>query len=163
MGVPPALRHPASQADVLDVSAPRLPETPSQTAGPYVHIGAMPRFAGLRGAKGTDLGSTMRGPGTRGEAVTLCGTIRDGTGALVRDALVECWQADAEGRFAGQEGADRAFSGFGRSACDAEAIASLVAPLDMEAAIPMDSLAYRFDIVLRGRHQTAFENRPEGL
>ncbi|RZW03389.1 MAG: protocatechuate 3,4-dioxygenase subunit beta [Rhodobacteraceae bacterium] len=39
----------------------------------------------------------------------------------------------------------------------------LVAPLDMEAAKPMDYLAYRFDIVLRGRHQTMFENRPEGL
>ena len=46
---------------------------------------------------------------------------------------------------------------------DEAAIASLVAPLDMDAAIPMDSLAYRFDIVLRGRDQTAFENRPEGL
>ena len=120
MGVPPASGHPATQADVLDVSAPRLPETPSQTAGPYVHIGAMPRFAGLHGAEGSDLGSTMRGPGTRGEAVTLCGTIRDGTGALVRDALIECWQADAGGRFAGQAGADPNFSGFGRSACDPE-------------------------------------------
>lgn len=38
----------------------------------------------------------------------------------------------------------------------------LVAPLDMNAAIPLDSLAYRFDIVLRGRRSTMFENRPEG-
>ena len=46
---------------------------------------------------------------------------------------------------------------------DAEAIESLVAPLDMGMSVPMDSRAYRFDIVLRGRRQTAFENRPEGL
>ncbi len=39
----------------------------------------------------------------------------------------------------------------------------LVAPLDMNASRPMDYLAYRFDIVLRGRRQTMFENRPEGM
>ena len=39
----------------------------------------------------------------------------------------------------------------------------LVAPLDMAGARSMDHLAYRFDIVLRGRGQTPFENRPEGL
>lgn len=43
------------------------------------------------------------------------------------------------------------------------AIQALVAPLDMNRAIPMDCLAYRFDIVLRGRRQSFFENRSEGL
>lgn len=42
-------------------------------------------------------------------------------------------------------------------------IERLVAPLDMGAARPMDYLAYRFDIVLRGHRQTMFENRSEGL
>ncbi len=41
-------------------------------------------------------------------------------------------------------------------------IGRLVAPLDMNSAIPLDSLAYRFDIVLRGRRSTLFENRMEG-
>jgi protocatechuate 3,4-dioxygenase beta subunit len=41
-------------------------------------------------------------------------------------------------------------------------IGRLVAALDMNAAIPLDSLAYRFDIVLRGRRSTLFENRLEG-
>lgn len=41
-------------------------------------------------------------------------------------------------------------------------IGRLVAPLDINAAIPFDSLAYRFDIVLRGRRSTLFENRLEG-
>ena len=41
-------------------------------------------------------------------------------------------------------------------------IGNLVAPLDMNAAIPLDCLAYKFDIVLRGRRSTLFENRPEG-
>ncbi|MBD3788701.1 MAG: protocatechuate 3,4-dioxygenase subunit beta, partial [Sphingomonadales bacterium] len=43
------------------------------------------------------------------------------------------------------------------------AIDALIAPLDMSASIPMDCLAYRFDIVLRGRRQTYFENRREGM
>jgi protocatechuate 3,4-dioxygenase beta subunit len=44
-----------------------------------------------------------------------------------------------------------------------EAIEALIAKLDMGATIPMDARAYRFDIVLRGRRQTIFENRREGL
>jgi protocatechuate 3,4-dioxygenase beta subunit len=39
----------------------------------------------------------------------------------------------------------------------------LIARLDPEAALPMDMLAWRFDITLRGRAQTPFENRAEGL
>ncbi len=38
----------------------------------------------------------------------------------------------------------------------------LVAPLDLNAAIPIDSLAYRFDIVLRGTRSTLFENKLHG-
>ena len=45
---------------------------------------------------------------------------------------------------------------------DASARGQLVAALDMNAAIPLDSLAYKFDIVLRGRRATHFENRREG-
>ena len=40
--------------------------------------------------------------------------------------------------------------------------AGSMAPLDLNAIAPFDSLAYRFDIVLRGRRSTYFENRPEG-
>lgn len=45
---------------------------------------------------------------------------------------------------------------------DPAAIDMMTAKLDMGAAIPLDSLAYRFDIVLRGRRSTLFENRLEG-
>ena len=43
-----------------------------------------------------------------------------------------------------------------------EAIDSLVAALDLNATVPLDSIAYKFDIVLRGRRSTLFENRLEG-
>lgn len=45
---------------------------------------------------------------------------------------------------------------------DPEAVQQLVAALDLNAAVPMDCLAYKFDIVLRGRRSTLFENKLEG-
>jgi len=45
---------------------------------------------------------------------------------------------------------------------DQHAIDQLIAPLDTNAAVPLDCLAYKFDIVLRGRRSTLFENRLEG-
>ena len=45
---------------------------------------------------------------------------------------------------------------------DQDAIDGLIAPLDMNAGVPLDCLAYKFDIVLRGRRSTLFENRLEG-
>jgi protocatechuate 3,4-dioxygenase beta subunit len=45
---------------------------------------------------------------------------------------------------------------------DPDAIAQLVAALDINATIPLDTIAYKFDIVLRGRRSTLFENRLEG-
>ncbi|WP_210485824.1 protocatechuate 3,4-dioxygenase subunit beta [Microvirga antarctica] len=49
-----------------------------------------------------------------------------------------------------------------RTIPDKAAIEQLVAALDRNATLPMDALAYKFDIVLRGRRATMFENRPEG-
>ena len=45
---------------------------------------------------------------------------------------------------------------------DPAAVDRLIAPLDLNASVPLDTLAYRFDIVLRGSRSTLFENRLEG-
>lgn len=45
---------------------------------------------------------------------------------------------------------------------DPDAIEQLTAKLDLQATIPLDTIAYKFDIVLRGRRSTLFENRREG-
>ena len=45
---------------------------------------------------------------------------------------------------------------------DKAAIEQLIARLDRQNTTPMDALAYRFDIVLRGRRSTMFENKLEG-
>lgn len=49
-----------------------------------------------------------------------------------------------------------------RTISDERAVQQLVARLDIDNTIPMDALAYRFDIVLRGRRATLFENRLDG-
>ena len=97
----------------------RLRETPSQTAGPYLHIGCLPNAAGLAGVYPADPGDVIAGPGVEGQRIALVGHVIDGAGAPVTDALVEAWQADAQGRFPGQPGAARGFAGWGRSATGA--------------------------------------------
>ncbi|PTX54165.1 protocatechuate 3,4-dioxygenase alpha subunit [Litoreibacter ponti] len=75
-----------------------LKQSPSQTAGPYVHIGCVPSFAGLSGMyEGQDLGAhPMAG---EGERVQVDCVLLDGAGTPVGDAMVEVWQPDADGRF----------------------------------------------------------------
>ncbi len=98
----------------------RLKESPSQTAGPYVHIGALPNFAGIDGVYPADLGARMITGDVSGNRITLRGTVFDGTGAALKDAMIEIWQADARGRYPGQDGADSSFTGWGRQAGDME-------------------------------------------
>ena len=87
-----------------------LKETPSQTAGPYVHIGTLPRVAGIERGP-ADFSNTGLAGGT---PIIIEGVIRDGAGELVRDALVEIWQADSTGKFAenGRAGWARAHTDF---------------------------------------------------
>ena len=87
-----------------------LKETPSQTAGPYVHIGTLPAVAGLDVRQSETVWKT----GLQGEPIIVEGVIRDGAGELVLDAMVEIWQADADGNFDsnGQSGFARAMTDF---------------------------------------------------
>ncbi len=93
-------------------------ETPSQTAGPYVHIGCIPSFAGVEGIYPEDLGLSPFVDGAAGEVITITGSVFDGTGWALRDAMMESWQPDAAGKFPGQPGADPKISGFCRFAAD---------------------------------------------
>lgn len=95
-----------------------LRETPSQTAGPYVHIGCIPTFTGITTIYPHDLGLSPIEDGGKGEVITITGSVVDGTGWALRDAMMETWQADAAGLYAGQAGADPKVSGFCRFAAD---------------------------------------------
>jgi protocatechuate 3,4-dioxygenase alpha subunit len=100
----------------------RLKETPSQTAGPYVHIGCAPNFCDIKGVYDEDLGTFMVNDKTRGERVTVKGRVIDGSGTPLRDALIEVWQADADGLYNSPSEmrgtADPNFTGWGRCPTD---------------------------------------------
>ena len=101
-----------------------LKETPSQTAGPYVHIGLTPNFAGIAGVFPTDLGTSLVNERTKGERITVTGRVFDGGGEILRDGVVEIWQADADGLYPSPSetrgAADPNFTGWGRAPADSQ-------------------------------------------
>ena len=120
-----------------------------------------------------------------GERIIVHGRVLDENARPVPNTLVEIWQANASGRYRHKK--DIHVSVFGSSfsqrlitqlyfegdplipLCpivatipDPDAIQQLIARLDMNATVPLDCIAYKFDIVLRGRRSTLLENRLEG-
>lgn len=89
------------------------PLTPSQTVGPFFHDGL------LRGSW-----SVVAGDVIRATRIRIEGTVLDGGGAPVADAMVEIWQANGDGRYnhpaddRSDTALDPGFVGFGRSATD---------------------------------------------
>ena len=97
-----------------------LRETPSQTAGPYVHIGCIPFFTGIETIYPEDLGRRAIEDGAKGQNIIIRGAVYDGTGWRMRDAMMESWQPDSAGIFPGNNGADPKVNGFCRFAADNE-------------------------------------------
>lgn len=90
-----------------------LTPTPSQTVGPFFHLGCTEQAS---------VGSLIT-PATKGEHIHLICRVFDGEGQPVTDAMIEIWQANAEGRYAHPEDTqqkplDPNFTGFGRLASD---------------------------------------------
>ena len=99
-----------------------LKETASQTAGPYVHIGLAPGAAGFDIYE-QELGWDIAGPNAAGARIRVEGTVSDGNGDLIKDALLEVWQANAAGLYAHPEGGgqtEEGFRGWGRVIADFE-------------------------------------------
>ncbi|MFK7890070.1 MAG: protocatechuate 3,4-dioxygenase subunit alpha [Granulosicoccus sp.] len=95
-------------------------ETPSQTAGPYVQIGCTPNFAGINGVYAEDIGLRAIEDGAQGEIITIKGRVYDKYDEPMFDPMIESWQADAAGRFAGQPEADPHVNGFCRFPLDTQ-------------------------------------------
>ena len=88
--------------------------TPSQTIGPFFAYALTPRAYG-----GSELATeAVAAEGVAGERIRIAGTVYDGDGVPVGDAMIETWQADAQGSYnaAGNAG----FTGFGRAEATAE-------------------------------------------
>ena len=112
-------------------------ETASQTAGPYVHIGLAPQQAGFNIFE-NNFGSVLVNAQTRGERIRIEGRVFDGIGTVLKDVLIESWQANAKGKYAhpadrqAGKAVDPNFRGWGRSCTD------------------FDSGVYRFDTIKPG-------------
>ncbi|TCS66280.1 protocatechuate 3,4-dioxygenase alpha subunit [Primorskyibacter sedentarius] len=97
-----------------------LRETPSQTAGPYVHIGLAPGAAGFDIYR-EELGHDIAGPNAKGERIRVEGLVMDGTGSPIKDVLLEAWQANSDGIYAHPEHpgeVEDGFRGWGRVITD---------------------------------------------
>jgi protocatechuate 3,4-dioxygenase alpha subunit len=95
--------------------AGKLIPTPSQTVGPFFHIGlARPEW------------SDLTGQNPKGDRIAIAGRVVDADGAAVPDALIELWQANAAGRYnhpddrQADKPLDPSFRGYGRSATDGD-------------------------------------------
>ena len=92
-----------------------LRQTPSQTVGPYFAYGLSPEQYGYDFS--SIAGGDMAPPEVEGQRIRVEGRVFDGAGAVVPDALIEIWQADAMGRYAhpaDPRGSNASFKGFGR-------------------------------------------------
>jgi protocatechuate 3,4-dioxygenase, alpha subunit len=86
---------------------------PSQTVGPFFHLGCTE----------THSVSCVAGPNAKGERVRLICRVLDGDGYPVNDAMIEIWQANAEGKYyhpddLQDKAIDPDCTGFGRLATD---------------------------------------------
>lgn len=94
-----------------------LRQTGSQTAGPYLHIGLLPSTIGIALPRG-DLGCDIGGPNARGARIRIEGRVFDGDGVPMTDALIEVWQANADGVYGGGGAVEDGFRGWGRVMTD---------------------------------------------
>ena len=87
-----------------------LAPTPSQTIGPFFHFCL---------TVDTTLGC-LAGPGAKGERVRLACHVLDGDGVPLDDAMIEIWQADADGKY--NSAGDSPFRSFGRLCTDKDGV-----------------------------------------
>ena len=91
-------------SDIRDQDEAGFGITPSQTVGPYVHIGL------------TREGSEIIAPEGTADTVDVTFTVLDGNGDPVADAMIEIWQTRPDGTYNTEEA--EGFRGLGRGMCD---------------------------------------------
>lgn len=107
--------------------------TPSQTVGPFFAYGLAPHSrcdwkpSDIYDWKET-AGANLVTPDATGTKIRIEGCVLDGDGMPINDAMIEVWQADAQGRYAHRADArarpNTKFMGFGRSATDKSGVYS---------------------------------------
>ena len=95
--------------------------TPSQTVGPFFAYGLTPNG---NYAWNDAFTNNLVTPEVSGDRIRIEGFVYDGDGANVPDAMLEIWQADAQGRFSDPQdsraSSNASFKGFGRCGTGAD-------------------------------------------
>ena len=86
-------------------------DTPSQTAGPFLHIGCTPSITGINIFK-DELGSTPFKNISLNEEINIKGKIYDGNNDPIIDAMIETWQCDENGKYFNYQGFSRRVTDF---------------------------------------------------
>ena len=92
----------------------KLRQTPSQTVGPFFAYSLTAEQYGY--AYNSLINGSLISPDTEGERIYITGNVFDGKGNTVSDAMIELWQADAQGRYRSEpiNQKNDGFTGFGR-------------------------------------------------
>ena len=132
-------RNAAPRQDSQDPSI--FGQTPWQTVGPYFHYG-LPWKGGADLVGRSEMGARpdlmppehflLSGSNDsgqpEGEVIALAGCVYDADGKPIDDAMIEIWQANANGRYASPDddradiALDRHFVGFGRASTDRDGV-----------------------------------------
>ena len=100
----------------------KFKQTPSQTAGPYLHIGFLPKKVGINSSFSRELNNLILSEKTKGTRIEISGKIYDGNNEVLKDALIEIWQVDSNGNYQSRltqnNKYDKNFSNWGRTSCD---------------------------------------------
>lgn len=101
--------------------------TPSQTVGPYFAYGLTP---GGKYEWNDAFDNDLVTPDATGDRIRIAGQVFDGDGAVIPDAMLEIWQADAQGHFANPRDTrslpNATFKGFGRCGTSAKGSSRLI-------------------------------------
>jgi protocatechuate 3,4-dioxygenase alpha subunit len=94
----------------------KLQQTPSQTVGPFFAYSLTAEQYGYN--FNSIVNGSLINDATEGEQIFITGNIFDGEGNPIHDAMIELWQADADGNYITQYPnipiSDISFKGFGR-------------------------------------------------
>lgn len=126
-------------------------QTPSQTVGPYFAYGLTPKQYGY--PLPDVAGPVMCGEQTHGERIWLSGRVFDGEGNAVNDAMIEIWQANADGRYRhpadprGGNVRDPDFTGFGRCGTGTDSTSRFLFKT-IKPAAPEDGMAPHLNVIV---------------
>tara|TARA_A100001011_G_C14214663_1_gene801466 strand:+ start:606 stop:1220 length:615 start_codon:yes stop_codon:yes gene_type:complete len=102
-------------------SSKTLKQTPSQTVGPYFHIGCLPNVIGINSSVPEKLNDLVLLKKNKSSLINICGKIYDGAHEPIKDALVEIWQINSIENFNSRIGKnnieDPCLSNWGRTCC----------------------------------------------